>query len=148
MSIPQPPANLEHIIKSPTLKWIFVGGKGGVGKTTVSCSLGVTIAARNPTKRVLVISTDPAHNTSDAFDMKFSSTPTPIPAFPNLSVMEVDVKEQMKSLTQPADPAAAQAPGMFGDLSGIVSLFSSAPGIDEAIAFSQIIKFAPLVVVF
>ena len=35
---------LEHIVKSDTLRWIFVGGKGGVGKTTVSSSLSTLIA--------------------------------------------------------------------------------------------------------
>jgi arsenite-transporting ATPase len=45
---------------------VFFGGKGGVGKTT--CSSAFALAASRRGRRVLLVSTDPAHSTSDIFE--------------------------------------------------------------------------------
>lgn len=79
------PGTIENLLGQETLRYIFVGGKGGVGKTTCSCSIASQLAARG--RKTLLISTDPAHNLSDAFNQRFGAEPVPVDGVPNLFCM-------------------------------------------------------------
>ncbi len=62
---------MDRLISDLNLRFVFVGGKGGVGKTTSSASVATCFAQRLECNRVLLISTDPAHSLGDAFKQKF-----------------------------------------------------------------------------
>jgi arsenite/tail-anchored protein-transporting ATPase len=152
--------DLREILEKDSLKWVFFGGKGGVGKTTNSCAFALKLAERraklNPdpnSNKVLLLSTDPAHNVSDAFGQKFSSAPVLVEGSPsgNLWAMEIDpdVKlaeqnEEMKELLRQQQAGGDAAPptnpleSMLG--MDVQELSSSLPGIDEAMSFAEVMK--------
>lgn len=135
------PPNLRNVIDQESLNWIFVGGKGGVGKTTTSCCLSVQLAKVRP--NVLIVSTDPAHNLSDAFGQKFGRAPIQVNGYDNLFCMEVDSSGDQEWEALEAQQAAqgVEADGLQSGVGSIMKdLMTSVPGIDEAMAFAELMK--------
>ncbi|KAL8114229.1 ATPase GET3A-like [Apium graveolens] len=122
-----PEGTVQNILEQESLKWIFVGGKGGVGKTT--CSSIISILLAKVRSSVLIISTDPAHNLSDAFQQRFTKSPSLVNGFSNLYAMEVDPTVEHEDTT-----------GADGMESFISDLSNAIPGIDEAMSFAEMLK--------
>ena len=102
-----------EFLKSPTRN-LFFTGKGGVGKTSVACATAVRLA--DASKRVLLVSTDPASNLDEVLGTPLEHHPTPVPAIPNLFAMNLDpeksaaeYRERMVGPYRTLLPAAAVA---------------------------------------
>ena len=68
--------------------YLFFTGKGGVGKTSISCATAIRLAELG--KRVLLVSTDPASNVGQVFDQNIGNTIQPVTAVSGLSALEID----------------------------------------------------------
>ncbi|TAM06762.1 MAG: arsenical pump-driving ATPase [Paraburkholderia sp.] len=69
-------------------RFLFFTGKGGVGKTSLSCATGLALAESG--KSVLIVSTDPASNLDEVLGAGLSQTPTAIPGAPGLFALNID----------------------------------------------------------
>lgn len=69
-------------------RYLFFTGKGGVGKTSLSCASAITLCHGG--KRVLLVSTDPASNLDEMLVKPLSDVPTPVPSVPGLYAMNIN----------------------------------------------------------
>ncbi len=115
---------------------LFVGGKGGVGKTTTAAALGLLAAERG--QRCLLVSTDPAHSLGDIFAQSIGDREVALA--PNLWGLEIDpdgaaenyiatVKENLRDLVSPA---------MYGEIHRQMDLARLAPGTLEAALLERV----------
>lgn len=84
-----PPSLTDFVAEGCQL--IIVGGKGGVGKTTVSAAMAWAFANRYPEQKIRVISIDPAHSLGDAFGEKLGHEPKLLA--PNLTGQEINAEK-------------------------------------------------------
>lgn len=105
-----PPGFSDFIVEGRRL--ILVGGKGGVGKTTVAAAIGLGMAERHPESTIRVISIDPAHSLGDAFGVLLNHEPTVLRS--NLSGQEIDANRVLDQFRQ--DYLRELADMMSGDV--------------------------------
>jgi arsenite-transporting ATPase len=84
----------QYLAQNPRLKYIFFGGKGGVGKTVLAGTTALWFAQQG--KKTLLASTNPVHSLTSMLDMDVYGKPTPIPGVPNLDAYEIDTKETIE----------------------------------------------------
>src|SRR5437762_7821201 len=108
---------------------LFFGGKGGVGKTT--CASAVALAAAKAGKRVLVVSTDPAHSTSDIFERPFSCEESEV--YPGINGIEVDADFEARRYIDTVKSQIARlfSPSILKEAERQIELVSTMPGVEE-----------------
>ena len=119
-----------------TRKILFFGGKGGVGKTTVSAA--TALARAQASGKVLLVSTDPAHNLGHLFDRPIGSTPVRLA--PGLDGLELDPEEtvrlHMKEITNSLHKLMPVH--LRGEVDKHMALSKDAPGMQEAALLERI----------
>jgi arsenite/tail-anchored protein-transporting ATPase len=115
---------------------LFFGGKGGVGKTT--CSAAVALAASRTGRRVLLVSTDPAHSTSDIFERPFTSEEREI--LPNLFGLEIDAAFEAGRYVAGVKAQIAKmfSPSVLGAAHRQIDLAASMPGVGDVALFERL----------
>lgn len=116
-------------------KVLFFGGKGGVGKTTSASA--TALAASHAGKRVLLVSTDPAHSTSDIFEREIG--PEPIELLPRLWGLEIDGAVESRRYVA---NVKENIQGLFGhhilkEANKQIDLAAAMPGAEEMALFDR-----------
>lgn len=123
-------------------KIVFFGGKGGVGKTT--CSASYALHSANKGLKTLLVSTDPAHSTSDIFGKQITEDISQL--LPNLDAIEISgekesnlymdrVRESLKNVVSPV---------IVAEINKQIDAAAVSPGTEEAALFDKMIEIIVL----
>jgi len=88
----------KYMAENPSLKYIFFGGKGGVGKTVLAGTAAIWAAQQG--KRTLLASTNPVHSLSSMLDQDVFGKPTEVNGVPNLWAYEIDTRDTIEKSKQ------------------------------------------------
>lgn len=119
-------------------KIIFVGGKGGVGKSTSSAA--IALQAANNGHKTLLISTDPAHNIGHIFEKKVGGSTTKISD--NLYAIEIDPEKETDQYIKnvKGNIQGIVQPTMMEEVHRQLDTAKASPGADEAALFDKLIS--------
>lgn len=124
------------MLLNPTQTFIFFSGKGGVGKTTLANATGLGLARQG--KKVLVVSTDPAHNLGHLWNTKVGDRAVEV--VPGLSVLEIDpdttAREHVHSVRHTMQRMMPEH--LHKEVKKYLDLSLSSPGMQEAAILERI----------
>jgi arsenite/tail-anchored protein-transporting ATPase len=135
-------------------RMLLFGGKGGVGKTTTAAAAAVRLARGNSTRRVLLMSTDPAHSLADVFGAAVGDRPAAVRGAPNnLRVRELDAAAALGARRGALEAALDEIVAAFGAEGGVGStrggrgvgelIDLAPPGIDELLGVLAVADLLP-----
>jgi arsenite/tail-anchored protein-transporting ATPase len=116
---------------------LFFGGKGGVGKTTCSSAFALEASARG--RRVLLVSTDPAHSTSDIFEQPVGPDEREIQ--PRLWAIEIDaLRESAKYVREvKQDIERMFAPAVIRQAYRQIDMAAASPGLADVALLDRMV---------
>ena len=100
----------DYFDAHPRLRYVFFGGKGGVGKTVFAGATAVALAQQG--RRTMLASTNPVHSLTSLLGQDVHGRHTPVQGVPNLWAYEIDTKDTIarsKGEIRERDPAALYA---------------------------------------
>ncbi len=84
----------QFITEHPDIKYVFFGGKGGVGKTVMAGAAALWFAQRG--LKTLLASTNPVHSLTGLLDQNVFGRPTPVRGVLNFIAYEIDTKDTIE----------------------------------------------------
>lgn len=118
---------------------IFVGGKGGVGKTTTAAALASHFATEH--KKTLIISTDPAHSLGDVLNTTLNNEKTAINAYLDAIELNTDIIIDAHFAQVERTIMAYANPDMMPKIREHLRLSKSAPGAAEAAMLESMCRY-------
>jgi len=123
----------------PERRYIMFGGKGGLGKTTLSATCAYWLARQG--KRVLLFSVDPQASLSDIFQRDIFGK-GPVPIVPNLWAQEVDADRRIREYQ---DEIRKKILDMYGfdrvpeEIDNYIAAVSAEPAMEESAIFDAVV---------
>ena len=123
----------------PERRYIMFGGKGGLGKTTLSATSAFWLASQG--KRVLLFSVDPQASLSDIFQKDIFGK-GPVPIIPNLWAQEVDADRRIRDYQ---DEIRKKILDMYGfdrvpeEIDNYIAAASAEPAMEESAIFDAVV---------
>jgi arsenite-transporting ATPase len=116
-------------------------GKGGVGKTTLSCAFARRWAKIFPEEQILLLSTDPAHSLGDVLQLEVTNTPRALVDLPNLQVQALDAHQLLQTFKKEHGEVLELLVerGSFVDGEDLTPIWDlNWPGVDELMGLLEI----------